>query len=168
VLGSIANNQPYIDKTSFSYNAVTDTLNVTSSRAITSSFALTSSLAFSLTEGTISTTDGTSDFTFNTDNVGLASWIASFTASRILNLSNLTSGKSIKIYIRNTNASSRQITIRASTTNSGWGNVLCSRGADTGTVNIPTAISTISLAATSGAATIWVANVGGTFVGSIS
>ena len=153
--------------TSASY-ALSASFAVSSSRAVSSSFASTSSLALSLTEGTISTTDGTSDFTFNTTNVGLASWIASFTASRILNLSNLTSGKSIKIYIRNTNASSRQITIKASATNSLWANVLCSRGIDTASVTAPTAISIISLAAGSGAATIWVANVGGTFVGSIS
>jgi hypothetical protein len=49
VLGQVTNNQPYIDKTTFSYNAVTDTLNVTSSVAITASHALTASYTTNLT-----------------------------------------------------------------------------------------------------------------------
>jgi hypothetical protein len=148
--------------------------NLTSSYAISASYSLnstTSSLAL-ITSGSVilrtcNFTTGITNLNI-TPNCAISSWIASFTAGRTLTISNLTDGKSIKIYIRNTNASSRQITIQASTTTSGHTNVLCSRGIDTASVTAPTAISIISLAANSGAATIWVANVGGTFVGSIS
>jgi len=142
--------------------------NLTASYAISSSYSLnstTSSLAL-ITSGSVilrtcNFTSGATNLNI-TPNCAISSWIANFSANRILTISDLTDGKSIKIYIRNVNPFNRQITIQASTTTSGHTNVLCSRGAG------QTSTSSVTLAANSGAATIWVANIGGTFVGSIS
>jgi len=46
-------------------------------------------------------------------------WVASLTATRSLIVSNLTSGRSVRVYIRNTNATQRQITFSGSTSTTG-------------------------------------------------
>lgn len=89
-------------------------------------------------------------------------WIASFTAGRTLQVSNLTAGRWVKIYVRNTNGTARAITWQASTTTSGYASVNMSRGAG------QTSVTSTTLAATSGTATVWIANVEGTFVGCVS
>jgi hypothetical protein len=90
--------------------------------------------------------------------------IASFTADRTIQIANLTSGQEVKMYLRNTNASARTITIQASTTESSYTNVNLAPGA--GTMGAAS-VSTISLAATSGTSMIYVANIAGNIVGGI-
>lgn len=90
--------------------------------------------------------------------------IASFTADRTIQISNLTSGQEVKMYLRNTNASSRTITIQASTTEASYANVNLAPGA--GTMGAAS-VSTVSLAATSGTTVIWIANINGNIVGGI-
>jgi hypothetical protein len=89
------------------------------------------------------------------------SWIASFTGNITAQISNLSTGREIYLYVQNTIAtSSRTLTIQASSTASTYMNVNCSRSG-------AAAVSSITLAAGSGAATIWVANIGGNIVGAI-
>jgi hypothetical protein len=88
-------------------------------------------------------------------------WIASFTAARTLQISNLTDGRWIMCYIRNTNGTARTITFNASTTAAGYAAVNMSRE---GAVSV----TSISHAATSGTSTVFIMNIGGTFIGSIS
>jgi hypothetical protein len=108
-----------------------------------------------------STSDG--DATFNADGVMLAGWIASLTTTRSLNIINLTAGRFMKIYVRNTNGSSRIVQINASATAEGLAPVNLAAGA--GAVSV----SQITLAATSGSAVITVWNTGsGTIVGMVN
>ena len=87
-------------------------------------------------------------------------WIAAFTGNVVAQISNLTTGREIYLYIQNTfPGSSRTLTIQASSTNL-YTNVGCSRSGSP-------AVSTITLSAGSGAATVWVANIGGNIVGAI-
>jgi hypothetical protein len=46
-------------------------------------------------------------------------WVASLTATRSLVVNNLTTGRHVKVYIRNTNGTQRQITFSGSTTTTG-------------------------------------------------
>lgn len=176
---SYALSSSYVVSSSFATSAsfVTSASFATSaSRAISSSFAISSSRAInaatsslslitsgSIIQGTTGSTDGvTSPQIFDASLHGIVRWQASFTGNRFLQVSNLTDGRSIKIYVRNLNASPRTIFIQASSTTSGYISVGCSVGGGAAS------IANVTLAASSGAATIWIANVGGNFVGSIS
>jgi hypothetical protein len=90
--------------------------------------------------------------------------IASFTAARTVQVANLTSGRWVQIYIRNINATARTITVQASTTATGFANVNLAVSTTAGSAS---AVS-FSLAGTSGTAVIWVANINGNIVGSVS
>jgi hypothetical protein len=92
------------------------------------------------------------------------SHIASFTADRTVQISNLTPGRELMLYLRNTNAASRIITIQASTTASSHANVNLAPGA--GTMGAAS-VSTVTLAATSGTSVVWVANINGNIVGGL-
>jgi hypothetical protein len=114
---------------------------------------------------TTTSTDGTTaSITVNAESTDLYSQIADYTTDVVYDILNLTSGREIKLYLRNTNASARTITIRASATNTGFTNVNLAPGA--GTMGAAST-STISLAATSGTTLIYVANIGGNIVGGI-
>lgn len=81
--------------------------------------------------------------------------------ARTINISNLTSGRVITLYLRNTNAATKIINITASTTTTGFAAVNMSRGAG------QTSATSVTLAATSGTATITVFNANGNIGGSI-
>lgn len=81
--------------------------------------------------------------------------------ARTINISNLTAGRVIQLYLRNTNAATKAINITASTTTTGFVAVNLSRGAGN------TSASSITLSATSGTQTVTVFNANGTFGGSI-
>ncbi len=83
--------------------------------------------------------------------------------ARTINISNLTSGRMVKIYLRNTNAATKIINIAASTTNSGWTAVNLSKGDAGGT-----SVTSVTLAASSGTAVVMVFNANGIIGGSIS
>lgn len=107
---------------------------------------------------TSSTSD--SDQTFDSSQHTMAAWVASFSQTRTLNISNLTSGRRFTIYIRNTNGSTRTINIRASTTNSGHSAVNVAVGAG------QTSRTDFTLAATTGTTVITVFNANGVIGGS--
>ena len=109
---------------------------------------------------TRSTTDG--DFTINAEAVMLASWQASLTTTRTLNIANLTRGRMVKVYVRNTNGSSRTVQVAASTTESGFASVNLAPGAGAASV------TQITLAATTGTAVITVWNAQDSIVGMVN
>jgi hypothetical protein len=113
--------------------------------------------------GTSSGTDGSSStITVDASTTQMYSHIASFsTGTTTFQVSNLSVGRQVFLYIRNTNAlNSRTISITASTTTSGYSSINLSRSG---------AASVTSFSeGTSGTATVWVANINGNLVGSLS
>jgi hypothetical protein len=109
---------------------------------------------------------GTANYTVNgnliidASSIQFATWSASFTANRTLQISNLADGKWIEIVIVNTNATARTITIQASQTTSGYSNVLCSNGSGGAT-----ALATLN--ATLGFRTVRIFAAGTNIAGSI-
>ncbi len=89
-----------------------------------------------------------------------ATWISAFTSNITAQVSNLTAGREMVIYVQNTFSTARTLTIQASSTTSAYSNVNCSRSGAVAT-------STIALNFGGGAATIWIANIGGNIVGAI-
>jgi hypothetical protein len=85
---------------------------------------------------------------------------ASFGGNIGVDISNLTTGRSVFIYARNTNASARILTIRADIATTYAAVILANRG----TAAITT--GAITLAASGGAVGVWVFNAGGTIRGS--
>lgn len=69
---------------------------------------------------TYSTTSSSSDanYVFDASTYDKATWIASFTAGRTLQVGNLTPGRMVTVWVQNTNASSRTITFQGSSTTS--------------------------------------------------
>jgi hypothetical protein len=69
------------------------------------------------------------NYTLDSSLYNVSTWIASFTATRILQVSNLTDGKSVTVWVQNTNATTRTIEFQASTTTSGFSSVtVCYNG----------------------------------------
>lgn len=112
----------------------------------------------SLGTGT-STSDGNIVVDASVDN--LFYWSASFTAARTLQVSNLTDGRYVEIYVRNTNGTARAITVQASTTTASYANVNLALGAGAASA------TAVTLALTSGTAIIKVFNAGGNLVGGV-
>jgi hypothetical protein len=83
--------------------------------------------------------------------------------ARTINISNLTAGRVIKLYLRNTNAATKLINITASTTTTGFAAVNLSKG-DAGGASV----TSVTLAVTTGTAVVTVFNANGTIGGSIS
>jgi hypothetical protein len=88
--------------------------------------------------------------------------IVNFTAgTKTFQISNLTPGREVKIYVRNTRSASRTIEVTASTTTTGFSAVnLSASGA--------ASVTGVTLASSSGTAVIWVANIAGEIVGSLT
>jgi len=88
-------------------------------------------------------------------------WTAAFDATRSLIVNNLTDGRQIDVYIRNTNATQRQIIFSGSTTTTGHTpiNMAVSAGGVSAT--------TQNIAGSTGTMYVIVKNINGTFVGGI-
>jgi hypothetical protein len=88
-------------------------------------------------------------------------WVASFTATRSLVVNNLTQGRSVRVYIRNTNATQRQIIFSGSTTTSGHGltNMAVNAGA--------ASVTTQNIVANNGTMIATMENMGGFIVGGL-
>jgi hypothetical protein len=104
-----------------------------------------------------STTDA--DATVNAATTTFYAYIQSAsTAARTINISNLTAGRSVVLYLRNTSgAGSKVITIAASTTTTGF------VGVNIATSNGAASATSVTLVATNGTAMIRVFNANGTF-----
>jgi hypothetical protein len=103
--------------------------------------------------------DGAINTVINAATTDLATIIASFTAARSINISNLTAGRKVTIYIRNTNPTARVISILAGTATTYTAVNLSRSGA--------ASVISFSAAANTGTAVVTLFNVGGTIVGSL-
>lgn len=84
------------------------------------------------------------------------------TTARTINISNLTAGRAITLYLRNTNIGAKTINITASTSTSGFAAVNMSKGDAGGT-----SVTAVTLSATSGTAMVTLFNANGTIAGAI-
>ena len=108
-----------------------------------------------------STTDA--DATVDASTTELYAYVQSASATaRTINISNLTAGRKVTLYLRNTNAATKVINIAASTTAASFVSVNLSKG-DAGGASA----TAVTLAVTSGTATVTVFNANGTIGGSI-
>lgn len=89
-------------------------------------------------------------------------WIAGLTGTRSLIINNLEDGRSVIVYIRNTNATQRQIVFSGSQTTTGQVGMNMSIGA-----GIASTV-TQSIAGTSGTMLVHAFNIAGNFVGGVS
>jgi hypothetical protein len=125
---------------------------------------ITSSLTYT-TSGTSSGSDGSSStITVDASSTQMYSHIASFDSSgstTTFQVSNLSVGRQVFLYIRNiSNLYGRTITITASTTTSGYSSINMSRSGGASVTSFSEG--------SGGTATVWVANIGGNLVGSLS
>jgi hypothetical protein len=113
--------------------------------------------------GTSSSTDtSTSTLTVDASTTQMYSHIASFNGDRTFQVSNLTNGRYVYLYIRNTDSiNSRTITIQASTTTSGYSSINMSRSGSS-------SVSSFTASSGNGTAVVWVANINGNLIGSLS
>ena len=88
-------------------------------------------------------------------------YTASMATGVTVQFSNLTSGREVKLYIRNTNATARPVTFQGSTTTSGHVNIELAPGAGAASV------SGVTLAANNGTAIVWVSNINNSIVGGL-
>jgi hypothetical protein len=88
-------------------------------------------------------------------------WIASLTTTRSLIVNNLVDGREVVVYIRNTNATQRQIIFSGSTTTTGHTPINMAAGAGAASV------TTQNIAGTSGTMYVVIRTIGATFAGGI-
>lgn len=110
---------------------------------------------------------GNADYVLDAATTTVASWIASFTATRNLSVTNLTAGRMVQVYIRNTSASAQSIQVFASITTTGAALVNVA-GNHNGANAVGQVSSTfITLAGSGGTAVVTVFNAGGNLVGMV-
>lgn len=90
-------------------------------------------------------------------------YTASIATGVTVQFNNLTNGREVKLYMRNTNATARPVSILASTTTSGHTAVNLSTGSLPGAPSV----SGVTLSGTTGTAMVWVGNINGTIVGGL-
>jgi hypothetical protein len=135
---------------------------VTPNKKVTASGVLTYIISNYLDQASSSTSDA--NIAVDAATVDIYSHIASFSANRVVQVSNLIAGRSVKMYLRNTNATGRALSISASTTTAGFTGVNLAPGG--GTVGAAS-VSGFTLSGTSGTALVWVGNVNGSICGGI-
>jgi hypothetical protein len=90
-------------------------------------------------------------------------YTASMATGVTVQFSNLTNGREVKLYVRNTNATARLVNFEASTTTSGFTSVALAPGNPPGGASV----SGITLSGSTGTAMVWVSNINGTIVGGL-
>jgi hypothetical protein len=88
-------------------------------------------------------------------------WVASFTATRSLVVNNISQGRQVRVYIRNTNATQRQIIFSGSTTTSG--HALINMAVNAGAASV----TTQNIVANNGTMLATIENIGGFIVGGL-
>ena len=88
-------------------------------------------------------------------------WVASFTATRSLVVNNISQGRQVRVYIRNTNATQRQIIFSGSTTTSG--HALVNMAVNAGAASV----TTQNIVANNGTMLATIENIGGFIVGGL-
>lgn len=122
---------------------------------------LTTSAVYAVSGTSSSTNTSTSTLTVDASTTQMYSHIASFNGDRTFQVSNLTNGRYVYLYIRNTDSNSRTMTIQASTTTSGHSSINMSRSGSS-------SVNSFSASSTNGTAVVWVANINGNLIGSLS
>lgn len=119
--------------------------------------------AGAMNQGTLSNFTNTADanLQFNAAITQSMYWVASFTATRSLIVDNITQGRMVRVYIRNTNATQRQISFSGSTTATGHAaiNMAISAGGASAT--------TQNIGGSNGTMYVTMENIGGFIVGGI-
>lgn len=90
-------------------------------------------------------------------------YTASIATGVTVNFSNLTNGREVKLYIRNTNATARPINFAASSSDTGHTAVNLAPGNPPGSASV----SGITLSGSTGTAMVWVGNIDGSIVGGL-
>ena len=90
-------------------------------------------------------------------------YTASMATGVTVQFSNLGNGREVKLYMRNTNATGRPVSIQASTSSSGHTAVNLSTGSLPGAASV----SGVTLSGSTGTALVWVGNINGTIVGGL-
>jgi len=88
-------------------------------------------------------------------------YTASMATGITVNFSNLTNGREVKLYMRNTNATARPVTVAASTSGTGHAGVNLALGNPPGGASV----SGITLSGSTGTAMVWISNINGTIAG---
>jgi hypothetical protein len=109
--------------------------------------------------GSSTATSGT--IIIDTDLYERFNYTASIATGVTVQVQNLTNGKEVQVYVRNTNATARPVYFEASTTTSGFAGVNLAAG---NPVGAPSA-SGITLSGSTGTALVWIGNIDGTIVG---
>jgi hypothetical protein len=112
--------------------------------------------------GGTKTTTADANLTIDAALTQSVTWIASLTATRSLIINNLADGRFVNVYIRNTNATQRQIIFSGSATTSGHALMNMSVGAGVASATIQ------NIAGTSGTMLVHAFNIGGNLVGGVS
>ena len=88
-------------------------------------------------------------------------YTASMATGVTVNFSNLTNGREVKLYVRNTNATARPVDIAASASGTGHAGVNLAPGSPPGGPSV----SGVAISGSTGTAMVWVGNINGTIVG---
>lgn len=91
-------------------------------------------------------------------------YTASIATGVTVQVQNLTNGKEVQMYMRNTNATARPVAIEASTTTTGFTAVNFAGASPPGGPSV----SGITLSGSTGTAMVWMGNINGTIVGGLS
>jgi len=91
-------------------------------------------------------------------------YTASMATGVTVQFSNMTNGREVQLYIRNTNATARAVAFEASTTTTGFTAVNLAGASPPGGPSV----SGVTLSGSTGTALLWVGNINGTIVGGIS
>ena len=107
------------------------------------------------------TTSGT--LTVNASLFERFNYTASMTTGITVQFSNVSIGREVKMYIRNTNATARLVTFEASASGTGYSSINLSLGSPPGGASA----SSLTLSGSTGTAMVWVGNINGTLVGGL-
>ena len=142
----------------------TTAINLGSANGTTTTINGTVSVANGTLTKTTTSSTSDADATVDASLYEYYAYVQSASATtRSINVSNLTAGKKITLYLRNTNAGTKTINILASTTTSSFAAVNMSKG-DAGGASA----TAVTLAVTTGTAVVTVFNINGVIGGSIS
>lgn len=122
---------------------------------------ITTSLIFDALGTSSSDDDSVDDFIVDSSQIKYHHHKASFTGTKKFQISNLTDGRSIYLYLTNTNViDARTMQIEASTTTSGYISVPLSQSGSS-------SVSSTTLSSSGGTATVWVVNINGNISGAL-
>lgn len=122
---------------------------------------ITTSLIFDALGTSSSDDDSVDDFILDSSQIKYHHHKASFTGTKKFQISNLTDGRSIYLYLTNTNPiDARTMQIEASTTTSGYISVPLSQSGSS-------SVSSTTLSSSGGTATVWVVNIDGNISGAL-